>query len=401
MKVALLTGGSDRPYAIGLLEALLEKGLSVDIVGSDEFLGAGILGDSRVRFLNLRGDTNPSVPRLEKVERTVSYYLSLAQFAATTEAKVFHVLWANRFWFVDRVAMSAVYKALGKRLVFTAHNVNERKRDGKDSAYNRFTLRLLYRLMDHIFVHTAQMKEQLIQEFAVREEKVSVIPFGINNAFPRTDVTGLDARKKLGIQQEEGVLLFFGRIAPYKGLEYAVDALRQLQGGNRRYRLLIAGRIEQGCGDYWSNVQEKISAWGLSGQVTSRIDYIPDEEVELYFKAGDVLVLPYKAIFQSGLLFLTYSFGLPVIATDIGSFRDDIVEGVTGFVCAPEEPAALAARVLEYFESDLYKNLQDKRPDIIAWGNAKYSWQDVADISCKVYAALPSRKASGRIGVDS
>ncbi len=145
MKVALLTGGSDRPYALGLLEALLHKGLSVDLVGSDEFLGAAILDDPKVRFLNLRGDTSPSVPRLRKIARTIRYYLSLVKFAATTEAAVFHVLWANRFWFVDRIAINAIYKALGKRLVFTAHNVNERKRDGKDSAYNRLTLRLFYR----------------------------------------------------------------------------------------------------------------------------------------------------------------------------------------------------------------------------------------------------------------
>lgn len=401
MKVALLTGGSDRPYALGLLEALLQKGLSVDVVGSNEFLGAEILDDSSVQFLNLRGDTNPSAPRLGKVARTVRYYLSLVKFAATTEAGVFHVLWANRFWFVDRVAMNATYKALGKRLVFTAHNVNERKRDGKDGAYNRLTLRLLYRLMDHIFVHTAQMKEQLIQEFAIREQKVSVIPFGINNTFPRTDVTSLDARERLGIKRQEGVLLFFGRIAPYKGLEYAVDALRQLQGQSRSYRLLIAGRIEQGCDDYWSSVQEMIFAWGLSEQVTSRIDYIPDEEVELYFKAADVLLLPYKAIFQSGLLFLTYSFGLPVIVTDIGSFRDDVVEGVTGFVCTPEDPADLAAKVLQYFESDLHRNLQSRRADIIAWGNAKYSWQEVADITFKVYSELSSRNAGERAGLEA
>ena len=61
-----------------------------------------------------------------------------------------------------------------------------------------------------------------------------------------------------------------------------------------------------------------------------RIQFIPDEEMELYFKAADVLVLPYKEIFQSGVLFLAYSFGLPVIATDVGSFREDIVEGQDG-----------------------------------------------------------------------
>jgi glycosyltransferase involved in cell wall biosynthesis len=401
MKVALLTGGSDRPYALGLLEALLKKGLLVDVVGSDEFLGAALLENPRVRFFNLRGNTSPTVSRLHKAERTIKYYLSLVRFAATTKAQVFHVLWANRFWFLDRVAINAVYKALGKRLVFTAHNVNECKRDGKDGAYNRFTLRLLYHLMDHVFVHTAQMKQQLIQEFAVRESKVSVIPFGINNTFPRTDTTSMQAREKLGMEQKERVLLFFGRIAPYKGLEYAVDALRQLQGQSRSYRLLVAGRIEQGCDDYWSSVQEMISAWGLSEKVTLRIDYIPDEKVELYFKTADVLLLPYKAIFQSGLLFLTYSFGLPVIVTDVGSFRDDVVEGVTVFVCARQDSKDPAAKVLQYFESDLYRNLESKRGDIIAWGNAKYSWQEVAGITFKVYSELSSRNPRDSVRMEA
>ncbi|MEA3275053.1 MAG: glycosyltransferase family 4 protein [Pseudomonadota bacterium] len=399
MKVALLTGGSDRPYALGLLEALLQKSVSVDFVGSDEFLGADILEDSRVRFLNLRGDTSPRVPRFQKVLRIFRYYLSLVKFAAATEAQTVHVLWANRFWLIDRVAVNVVYKALGKHLVFTAHNVNEKKRDGKDSAYNRLTLRLLYGLMDRIFVHTAQMKDQLVQEFGVAVDKVSVIPFGINNTFPRTNVTGIDARDRLGIAEEDRVLLVFGRIAPYKGLEYAVDALKYLQNEGRPYRLVVAGRIEQGCDDYWRRLETAIEANGLSAQVIKRIDFIPDDEVELFFKAADALLLPYKAIFQSGLLFLTYSFGLPVIASDIGSFREDIVEGVTGFVCAPQDAVDLADTVRKYFESDLYKNLEDSRSDIIAWGNAKYSWQEVADITGGIYTALEHKKPSGGVGV--
>lgn len=401
MKVALLTGGSDRPYALGLLEALLEGGFTVDVVGSDEFVGAPLLSAEGVRFFNLRGDTGDKATRFRKVVRIARYYLALTRFAVKSDAQVFHILWANRFWFIDRVALNVIYKALGRRLAFTAHNVNERKRDGKDGWYNRITLRSLYRLMDHIFVHTVQMRGQLMREFAVSEAKISVIPFGINNTFPRTEVTGTEARERLGIKRGERVLLFFGRVASYKGLEYAVDALARLRKEGVACRLLIAGRIERGCEVYWEEIRQKIVAGDLEEQITSRIEYIADDDVELYFKASDVLVLPYKAIFQSGLLFLTYSYGLPVIAADIGSFREDIVEGVTGFLCAPGDSAALAAALATYFDSELYKNLERERSKIIAWGNSKYAWEKVAEITGRAYLRLSPQREGQRVRIDT
>ena len=80
-----------------------------------------------------------------------------------------------------------------------------------------------------------------------------------------------------------------------------------------------------------------------------RAEYIPDEETELYFKAADVLVLPYRHIYQSGVLFLGYSFGLPVLAADVGTLKDEIIEGKTGFVFRPEDPVDLASAIERYF----------------------------------------------------
>src|SRR6202007_1075034 len=98
-------------------------------------------------------------------------------------------------------------------------------------------------------------------------------------------------------------------------------------------------------------------------RIISKIQFIPDEETELYFKAPDVLVLPYKEIFQSGVLFLAYSFGLPVIAADVGSFREEIIEGRTGFLCNPNDAVDLASAIEKYFVSDLYSNLMNRRPE--------------------------------------
>jgi glycosyltransferase involved in cell wall biosynthesis len=119
-----------------------------------------------------------------------------------------------------------------------------------------------------------------------------------------------------------------------------------------------------------------------------KIQYIPDEETELYFKAADVLALPYTYIFQSGVLFLGYSFGLPVIATDVGSVSEEIIEGRTGFLCKSCDPVDLGKTIEKYFESDLFRNLDNRRQEIRDYANAKHSWDIVGEITRKLYAQL-------------
>lgn len=388
MKVSLLTGGSDRPYAFGLLNTLVTREIEVDFIGSDEFKPSEVLIDPKVKFLNLRGDTNPAASRPRKIARIGRYYLRLLQYTVKSDSILFHILWANRFVLLDRILMNLYYKLMGKKIVFTAHNVNEKQRDNCDSIYNRLTLRILYALVDHIFVHTNMMKMQLIEEFGVRENKVSVIPFGINNTLPKTDLTGREARDRLGLGKEDKVLLFFGRVANYKGLEYAIEALNYLVKTDDRFRLVVAGRIERGCEDYWNNIESVIERYGLGKHVVKRINFIPDDEVEIFFKSADVLILPYKAIFQSGLQFLAYGFGLPVIATDIGSFREDIIEGKTGMICRSEDADDLADKIHAFFRGDLFANLQQARSEIMEYGNRKYSWEEVGNITGAVYERL-------------
>ena len=396
MKVSLLTGGSDRPYAFGLLNTLVARDIEIDFIGSDEFKPSEVLIDPKVNFLNLRGDTNPAAPRRQKIARIGRYYFRLLQYTVKSDSILFHILWANRFVLLDRILMNLCYKLMGKKIVFTAHNVNERQRDGCDSVYNRLTLRAFYALVDHIFVHTHMMKMQLIDDFGIRESKISVIPFGINNTLPKTDLTGWEARSRLGLRKEDKVLLFFGRVASYKGLEYAIEALHRLVEKDHHLRLVVAGRIEKGCENYWNSIESAIEQYGLGQHVVKKIEFIPDEEVEVFFKSADVLILPYKAIFQSGLQFLAYSFGLPVIATDIGSFREDIVEGKTGMVCRPEDADDLADKIHAYFHSDLFDNLQQARSEIMEYGNRKYSWEEVGHITCAVYEQLLSKAGLSR-----
>jgi glycosyltransferase involved in cell wall biosynthesis len=182
-------------------------------------------------------------------------------------------------------------------------------------------------------------------------------------------------------------VLFFGNIAPYKGLEYLVEAIALLSRTKVDYRLVIAGRPKN-CRSYWEGIQKQISSAGIRPIIIERSEYVPDAETEIYFKAGDVLALPYSHIFQSGVLFLAYNFGLPVIASDVGSLKEDIVEGRTGYVCQPRDPVDLAKAIENYFASELYQQLETRRQDIQSFANERYSWTKVGEITCSVYKSL-------------
>lgn len=385
--VTLLTGGGDKPYAFGLATELISKGANLDVIGSDELDCPEFHGKPGVNFLNLRGDQRPDVSFVRKVLRVSMYYARLIRYAVTARPRIFHILWNNKLELFDRTLLMLYYKALGKKIVLTVHNVNSGKRDSKDSVLNRFTLKVQYRLADHIFVHTKQMKLELFEEFGVYGDRVTVIPFGINNAVPNTRLTPAEARERLGIGDTEKVILFFGNIAPYKGLEYLITAFQRIQTQRDNYQLIVAG-WPKNCERYWTTTREAIREDVRAGRVLLRADYIPDDETEIYFKAADVLVLPYRHVYQSGVLFLGYSFGLPAIAADVGSLKDEIVEGKTGFVFRPRDPVELAKTIERYFASDLYAQLSVRRQEIRDFAIKQHSWDVVGQATLSTYASL-------------
>jgi glycosyltransferase involved in cell wall biosynthesis len=390
IETALLTGGFDRPYAFGLATALASKGVCLDVIGSDEVDSPDLHTTPQVSFLNLQGSKRETGPAA-KISRVLIYYARLVRYATIAKPKIFHILWNNKFQFFDRTLLMLYYKALDKKIVLTVHNVNAGKRDANDSWFNRITLRIQYRLADHLFVHTEKMKSELLKDFGVRERAVSVIPFGINNSVPDTDLTPLEAKRRLGIGNDEKTILFFGAIRPYKGLEYLTDAFRRLAASHADYRLIIAGEPKRGCEEYIGDIQQGISDDRSGKLVIQKIHHIPDEETELYFKAADVLALPYTHVFQSGVLFLAYSFGLPVVASDVGSISEDILEGSTGFLCRPCDAGDLARVIEQYFASEVFKTLASRRQEIREYANARHSWDIVGDVTRKVYTDLLGR----------
>ena len=393
---ALLTGGGDRHYAFGLAMGLVSKGVALDFVGGDEVDSPEMHTTPTLHFFRLRRNGQRDAGVAGKVWRVLAYYARLVCYAAAAKPKVFHILWNNKFEHFDRTLLMLYYRLLGKRVVLTAHNVNAGARDANDTWLNRFTLGIQYRLSDHIFVHTEQMRGELVGTFGVPKDMVSVICYGINNAVPSTTLACGEARQRLGIGKSEKTILFFGNIAAYKGLEYLIGAFERLIADGADYRLIVAGRPKKACDPYVARVRERLERKIVRERTVLRMEFIPDEDMELYLKAADVAVLPYTRIFQSGVLFLAYSFGLPVIVSDVGSLREDVVEGETGFICKPEDAADLAETIERYFASDLYRELDSRRRRIRDYVQERHSWDAVGERTRSVYAqSLGMRRAAG------
>jgi len=367
--------------------ALTSVGIHVDFVGSDDLSVPELLANPRLNFLNLRGDQREDASTKAKVLRVLKYYARLIGYAAKAKPKLFHILWNNKFQLFDCTLLMLYYKLLSKRVIFTAHNVNAGKRDQNDSWLNRISLKVQYSLCDHVFVHTDGMKSEMTSEFRIPERKVSVIPFGINNTVQSTSLSSAEAKRQLGTSGDDRAVLFFGNIAPYKGLEYLISAFAELLNKDRSYRLIIVGK-PKGSEGYWKQIHQGIARSSIRDRVIERIEYIPDEETELFFKAADVLILPYTRVFQSGVLFLGYSFGLPVIASDVGSLKEEIIEGETGFVFKPRDSSDLARKIHNYFNSELFRNLESRRSEIKAYANERHSWDKVAAVTTSVYSRL-------------
>jgi D-inositol-3-phosphate glycosyltransferase len=387
MRISILNAGQQTDYLYGLVSGLSEvPTLEIEVVDSDSSVGI-FDAFNHVSFYNLRGDNISPQSMFIKMWRIGRYYIRLLYYTATTRSDIFHIQWENSIAWFDRIVLNLYYKIFRKKIVFTAHNVYKEARDGTASPLRWFSQKMMYHLVDRIIVHTPKMKEELCSLFRISPEKVVIVPHGINNRVHKKDMTQEEARRILGIAPDAHVVFFFGQIDEYKGIETLVDAMALLVRNDPSVFLIIAGKSKRQS-DYVLKLKTQIKEKLPEKNIILRLQFIPDNEVEMYFSAADCVVLPYKRIFQSGVIFLAYRFGIPVIATDVGSFSDDIIKGVTGFICKPDDAADMAVQVQKFFSSSLFHQREETRASIVELAEKKYSWTNIGKQTFEIYSDL-------------
>lgn len=174
-----------------------------------------------------------------------------------------------------------------------------------------------------------------------------------------------EARLKLGLQKEGKYVLFFGFIRDYKGLDLLIDAFGDLRLQDNGVKLLVAGEFYGDPQPYL----DRIRSLDISDIVLLHNDYIPDEKVNLYFRACDIVAQPYKTATQSGVTQVAFHFEKPMLVTNVGGLPEIVPDGKIGYVVNPDSQCIADALVAYYAEDNEARFTEGVRIE-----KKKYAW---------------------------
>jgi glycosyltransferase involved in cell wall biosynthesis len=294
-------------------------------------------------------------------------------------------------WLVDRnqeYFFLNLLKLLRFKIVYTVHDLLPQE---SEACPDHHALEKIYRKADALIVHAESNKREFVSAFNVDPEKIYVIPHGSNDLFYTDKGMSKEAAKEeLGVSQKR-VILFFGLIKRYKGLEYLVEAFREVKERLDNVVLIIVGKIYDKDREGFNFYSDLIGQLRSHENVVCVEDYVPLEKIGLYFSASDVVVLPYIRNYTSGVLLSAYAAGRPVVVTDTGGLKESVEDGKSGFVVPPKDTRALAQAIIETVASPDRCNQMGKYAKSLAESN--YSWSSVASKTIALYRHLTLNSA--------
>ncbi|MEI6090033.1 MAG: glycosyltransferase [bacterium] len=253
------------------------------------------------------------------------------------------------------------------------HNVIPHEKQVTDEMLTKYFLSG----QDAYIVLTESVRDDLLKY--VPDARYELVGHPLYRHFSNT-IAGEEARKVLNLPADKKVLLFFGFIRDYKGLDKILETMPLLSD---EYHLLVAG---ESYGDF-SKYQDIINKLGIADKVSIFNKYINDDEVQLYFNASDVCILPYKSATQSGIVGISYHFELPVIVTRVGGLDQMVEPFGTGLVVDEAKPELLKTAILEYFERDMTASC---KAGISNYHNV-HSWEAIATTVEVLYEEIKNR----------
>lgn len=236
----------------------------------------------------------------------------------------------------------------------------------------------------HLIVHFENGKKQLIERWKVNEDKIDVIPHGIIPLQNQISMT--EARNKLGLPDNRKILLFFGNIRQNKGLNVLLKSMQEVARYNPSALLAIAGSLPRDDSfQSYSDLMEKLN---LSEHVNTFIEYIPEGEVDIFFSACDMVVLPYQQFeSQSGVLLRAYAHKKPVAASNVGAMGEIIRSDAIGDIAEPGNEKSLASAI-----NIVLKNLDEYRSHYTPELQNKYNWEHISELTVQCYEKAITQK---------
>ena len=229
----------------------------------------------------------------------------------------------------------------------------------------------------HIVAHSEADKKLLVELYRIPEGRIVIVPHGPYDHYQKIDKR--EARERLELREEEYVILYFGLIRKYKGVEYLLEGFDKIpEEGIRNFRLLVVGEVWEDFG-----LDEKVASSPYKERIALRTEYVPDDDVALYFSAADVVVLPYLRSSQSGVAHIAITYRLPIIVTNVGGLVESLSEYEGTIFIPPADSEAITKAILKCYET-FARGGREKRiaaPELTWEGIAKRYGEIIEDLT--------------------
>ncbi|HEX5759217.1 MAG TPA: glycosyltransferase family 4 protein [Thermoanaerobaculia bacterium] len=233
-----------------------------------------------------------------------------------------------------------------------------------------------FRRFDALLVHFESNRRELLASYPLDPARVLAIPHGHEAIFAELadpTLTSGAVRQELGLGTEDRVLLLFGGLSRYTGIDLALRALPRVLAGEPRARLVVAGFPAP---DFDLAAHRTLAEeLGVVAAVRWVPRYLEAGEVAAWMGLAAAAVLPYRAVFQSGALLVAQTFGVPAVAAAVGAMPEAIEDGATGLLVPPEDPEALAAALLRLLaEPMLARRLGERAREQVL---RRFAWESI------------------------
>ncbi len=360
--------GFQNHYTTGFSNGLARNGVKISLITSDDLDVSKL--DRSIECHNFIGDNSPSRNAIKKALDYVRYHAKLLSFVVKNRKANLHIIGLLKYPVLLGILENLMLKSICHYLFLTVHNLLPH--DSR-TVLNKKIYELVYRIPDYLVVHTEKMKDELSTMFNIRPARIVVMQHGMNEFVNYCGKTGDNVRTENNISQDQVVLLSFGKLAPYKGIDILLESFDML---DENYYLIIAGHPNSK--EYENTILQGIETNRNKERILFVNGYIDDNDAGAYFKAADVLVMPYRHIDQSGVLLLSMSMGLPVIAFNVGMLSQYVNEKV-GLIVDRKDSYGLRDAVNDFQRKKYNRN---EIRDIAK----SYGWDNVVEPIVDLYA---------------
>ena len=332
--------------------------------------------DKDVKVYNLfNGTTSTELSKANKALVYMKAWKTIYKMCIENNIDVLHIQW----FILSPIDAHYIKKIknLGIKIIVTVHDILP----FNEMFYDYSNHKKIYDMADKIIVQAKPNIERINKMFDNLESKVVYIPHG--NFVEHVNIIEKDkARELLNIHKDKKVILFFGQIKKVKGLDVLIRAYGELisKSNDDNLLLLIAGKV---WGEDFTKYEKLIDELNIRDKVKLDIKYIKDEEVDWYYNAADINVLPYRELYQSGVVHLAYGYKTPVIATRVGSFPEVIIDKVTGILIEKDNYKELSEAINDLvYDEEKIKNMGQAGRNHI---EENFSWDKIADKISNLY----------------